>query len=44
MQTSKQFVYNSINYSFIKDASVKQQLLKDLDLRFKTFESKLPSK
>jgi hypothetical protein len=40
----KQFVYNSINYSFIKEASVRQKLLKDLDLRFKSFESKLPSK
>jgi hypothetical protein len=40
----KQFVYNSINYSFIKDVSVKKQLLKDLDLRFKSFESKFPIK
>ncbi|MCD0469267.1 adenosine deaminase [Flavobacterium sp. JAS] len=37
--TIKQYVYNSINYSFIQDASVKKQLLKDLDARFKTFES-----
>ncbi|OMQ13302.1 adenosine deaminase [[Flexibacter] sp. ATCC 35103] len=36
----KQYVYNSINYSFIQDASVKKQLVKDLDARFKTFESK----
>ena len=40
----KQFVYNSINYSFIKEASVKKQLLKDLDNRFKTFEGKFPLK
>ncbi|OXA75382.1 adenosine deaminase [Flavobacterium aquidurense] len=38
--TIKQYVYNSINYSFIQDASVKKQLLKDLDSRFKTFEEK----
>jgi len=37
--TIKQYVYNSINYSFIQDASVKKQLLKDLDSRFKTFEN-----
>lgn len=37
--TIKQYVYNSINYSFIQDASVKKQLLKDLDDRFKTFET-----
>lgn len=36
----KQYVYNSINYSFIQDAAVKKQLLKDLDARFKTFEAK----
>ncbi len=40
----KQFVYNSINYSFIQDASVKKQLIKNLDIRFKTFESKFPIK
>ena len=40
----KQFVYNSINYSFIKDTSVKKQLLKNLDSRFKTFESNYPLK
>jgi adenosine deaminase/adenosine deaminase CECR1 len=40
----KQFVYNSINYSFIKDASIKKQLLKNLDSRFKTFESNYPLK
>ncbi|KQX15519.1 adenosine deaminase [Flavobacterium sp. Root420] len=38
--TIKQYVYNSINYSFIQDTSVKKQLLKDLDARFKTFEDK----
>ena len=36
----KKYVYNSINYSFIKDNAVKKQLLKDLDARFKTFEAK----
>jgi adenosine deaminase len=36
----KQYVYNSINYSFIQDEAVKKQLLKDLDMRFKTFEDK----
>ncbi|MDA6069579.1 adenosine deaminase [Flavobacterium sp. AC] len=40
--TIKQYVYNSINYSFIQDSSVKKQLLKDLDARFKTFEAKFP--
>ena len=38
--TIKQYVYNSINYSFIQDAAVKKQLLKDLDTRFKAFEDK----
>ena len=38
----KQYVYNSINYSFIQEASVKKQLLKDLDSRFKTFEANFP--
>ncbi|WP_166925642.1 amidohydrolase family protein [Flavobacterium poyangense] len=38
-ETIKKYVYNSINYSFIQDASVKKQLLKDLDARFKTFEN-----
>ncbi|TRX35613.1 amidohydrolase family protein [Flavobacterium restrictum] len=38
----KQFVYNSITYSFIKEKSVKNQLLKDLDKKFKDFESSLP--
>lgn len=40
----KQFVYNSINYSFIKDTSVKKQLVLNLDSRFKTFESNFPLK
>ena len=35
----KQFVYNSINYSFIQDANVKKQLVQDLDNRFKAFEA-----
>lgn len=38
--TIKQYVYNSINYSFIQDESVKKQLIKDLDNRFKVFEAK----
>jgi uncharacterized protein YaaW (UPF0174 family) len=34
----KQYVYNSIHFSFIKnDTKVKQQLLKDLDQRFSAF-------
>ena len=37
--TIKQYVYNSINYSFIQDVSVKKQLVKDLDARFKSFEN-----
>jgi adenosine deaminase len=40
----KQYVYNSLHYSFIKDDGVKKQLLKDLDLRFKTFEANFPMK
>ena len=40
----KQFVYNSITYSFIKQDAVKTQLMKDLDTRFKTFEASLPLK
>ncbi|KFF05723.1 amidohydrolase family protein [Flavobacterium reichenbachii] len=38
--TIKKYVYNSINYSFIQDESVKKQLIKDLNNRFKTFEAK----
>lgn len=37
----KQFVYNSINYSFIKEASVKKQLVLDLEKRFILFENQL---
>ena len=40
----KQYVYNSINYSFIKETKVKKQLLNDLDSRFKTFEANFPLK
>ncbi|WP_348812702.1 adenosine deaminase [Flavobacterium maritimum] len=40
----KQFVYNSINYSFIKEESVKKELLKNLDKRFKTFEANFETK
>lgn len=40
----KQFVYNSIAYSFIKDEAVKTRLTNDLDIRFKAFESSLPLK
>jgi adenosine deaminase/adenosine deaminase CECR1 len=40
----KQYVYNSINYSFIKEPSVKKELLKNLDKRFKTFESNFEMK
>ncbi|WP_125719779.1 amidohydrolase family protein [Flavobacterium ustbae] len=39
-ETIKNYVYNSINYSFIQDESVKKQLIKDLDNRFKIFEAK----
>jgi adenosine deaminase len=42
--TIKQYVYNSINYSFIQDASIKKQLLKDLDARFKIFENEFSKK
>ena len=40
----KQFVYNSITYSFIKDSAIKNKLLKDMDTRFKLFEASLPVK
>jgi adenosine deaminase len=40
----KQFVYNSINYSFIQEPKVKKQLLQDLDTRFKIFEENFPMK
>jgi adenosine deaminase len=42
--TIKQYVYNSINYSFIQDESVKKQLVKDLDIRFKIFENQFSKK
>lgn len=35
----KQYVYNSIGYSFIEEKSVKDDLLRDLDKRFERFES-----
>ncbi|MBP4143002.1 adenosine deaminase [Flavobacterium sp. P4023] len=38
----KQFVYNSITYSFIKEEKVKKELKADLDRRFKTFEAHFP--
>lgn len=37
----KQFVYNSIEYSFIKEATVKQKLKARLDKDFKTFEDRI---
>ncbi|MBW4360729.1 adenosine deaminase [Flavobacterium taihuense] len=40
----KQFVYNSINYSFIQDPVLKKQLVQDLDNRFKTFEANFTMK
>lgn len=40
----KQFVYNSINYSFIQDPALKKQLLQDLDARFKIFEANFSMK
>ncbi|NGY37130.1 adenosine deaminase [Flavobacterium sp. XN-5] len=40
----KQYVYNSINFSFIQDEKLKKQLIKDLDTRFKTFEANFPLK
>ncbi len=40
----KQYVYNSINYSFIKETPLKKQLLTDLDTRFKTFEANFTQK
>ncbi|GGF15764.1 adenosine deaminase [Flavobacterium limi] len=43
-QAIKQYVYNSIKYSFIQDISVKEQLLKDLNERFKTFENQFSKK
>jgi adenosine deaminase/adenosine deaminase CECR1 len=43
-QEIKEFVYNSITYSFIKEEKVKKQLINDLDNRFKAFEEKFPLK
>ncbi|MCX6215899.1 adenosine deaminase [Spirosoma sp.] len=37
----KQFVYNSIRYSFISELPVKQRVLKDLDERFRIFEASI---
>lgn len=38
----KKFVFNSIQYSFIKDESVKAKLKSDLVERFKVFEANVP--
>jgi len=35
----KQYVYNSIDYSFIKEPKIKKQLIDDLDNRFTQFET-----
>jgi adenosine deaminase len=35
----KEYVYNSIRFSFIEESKVKDQLLDDLDRRFKKFEA-----
>jgi len=40
----KQFVFNSINYSFIKEEAVKESLLEDLDIRFQNFEANFEAK
>lgn len=40
----KQFVYNSINYSFIKEETVKESLVEDLDIRFQNFEANFETK
>lgn len=40
-ETIKKFVYNSIDYSFIKEEAVKAKLKTDLDNRFAAFEKKL---
>jgi len=37
----KTFVYNSIEYSFIEEASVKQKLKQQLDNDFKSFEQRI---
>ncbi|OAZ05022.1 adenosine deaminase [Flavobacterium succinicans] len=38
----KEYVYNGIYFSFIEEEAVKQQLLSDLDRRFKVFEAQFP--
>ncbi len=38
----KKFVFNSIDYSFIKEENVKAKLRADLEARFKVFEANLP--
>ena len=35
----KEYVYNSIRFSFIEESKVKEQVLDDLDYRFKKFEA-----
>lgn len=42
--TIKQYVYNSLYYSFIKDEAVKEKLIENLDLQFKNFEANFPLK
>lgn len=37
----KQYVYNSIRYSFIEEPAVKNRLIADLDKRFEVFEAKV---
>ncbi|MEO6729584.1 MAG: hypothetical protein ABIN01_00060 [Ferruginibacter sp.] len=37
----KRFVYNSVEYSFIKEAAVKQKLTSQLNAQFKSFEQKV---
>jgi adenosine deaminase len=39
----KKFVYNSIQYSFIKEPSLKQKLLSQLDKDFIRFEKSIPT-
>jgi len=40
----KEYVYNSLRFSFIKEDAVKKQLIKDLNERFATFEANFPLK
>lgn len=42
--TIKQYVYNSLYFSFIKDEAVKKKLIENLDLQFKNFEANFPLK